>query len=660
MTVRRRRSRKTAKPSGYQKVGVERLDYNRIPFYQQGAEGFFSFVEENVRFEVKKSNGVSEWLYPPQFSDEPDPITGKSLKAFWEQQKEELRPALKMKNGRFKYKLIVLCWMRGEGKSLDVVLIQLWKFFCFPRQLIVFGALSKDQTRFVHYDISQKIILNSPKLLNIIGKNNVQRGKLFLKNRNGEITSSIQPISSFSGIVSNITGYTFSEMFDMKDKKFFVQLDGSTRNIINALGTIDSTVSKKDHILYHLYKGFLSGKDKLIYFSYRSAPNASPDEFWSPYMDQAQLDSYRHRFPPADFDMYFRNSWELDSGKLFSEALVKAIFYIGSYNDKTLEYTDDQEDGGVLEICNAIAEEKAKAEAKDRTKNKAAKRRRRNVATRQRKALMKKLAELEARLVPVDDVYKLKKGSSPCIASFEDLRILGDKFNTNWSIHAGIDRADPAAQNPQARSIVTAVAKGLTNSRDSTNIVTSEREVPQYIYFLLHLAHVEDSTLEGIKQELKLVFNEFDGIDSICSERWGAWDLAPWCDEHEIKFETVFPTFDLQKKVFTELFVIVRNSRLKSPSIVVPGVTESNILKEEMEMFDYDPAKKWYGSPQKDQNGGIQDDSVFSLGLGIYGGREFGVDDFREREPQSFFGAYVPGPKMVGDYRDRMQRRNIR
>lgn len=632
------------------KTKIEKMDVSRIPLYQDGAEGFIKFVEENVKFEVPVGkNQVKKWLYPPDLPSEPDPVTGKSFRDFWEEQKGVLREALRMKGGKFVYKVIVLCWMRGEGKSFIVVLIQVWKFFCFPRQLIVFGALSKDQTRFVHYDISMSIIRNSPKLLNIIGKENVQHGKLFIKNSAGEITSSIQPISSFTGIVSNITGYTFSEMFDMKDSKFFVQLDGSTRNIHNSLGTIDSTVSTKEHVLYQLYKSYSDGSDRLLFFSHREAPNASPGEFWHPHMDENQLNSYRQRFPPADFDRYFRNCWELDSGKLFTEPLVKSIFHYGYYDDEGRLRNDD---GGVLDICYEINELLIKSKEKDARSNKAAKRRRKRTAKKDREILIDKMARLEAKLVPVDDLYKLREMNVPAHASNEALNRLGDKYDTYWSIHAGIDRSDPMAKNPSARTIVTAVAKGLTGSRTHPNMESHKRQVPEYIYFLLHLAHVSDATLEGIKKELKTVYNEYDGIDTLCSERWGAWDLAPWCNEHEIEFEPIFPSYDVQKKVFSELFIITKNARLKSPSIIVPGVNKSNILWEEMTMFDYYPQKKWYGSPQKNEVGGVQDDSIFSLGLTVYGGREYGVDQFRERKTECFFGNFVPGRKTFATYNE--------
>ena len=105
------------------------------------------------------------------------------------------------------------------------------------------GANSKDQVKFVHFDIMRDIIINSPNLLRIVGRRNLQEKEIRLKDSKSNIVSVIRSISSFSGIVSNITGYTFSEIFDMKNPKFFTQLDGSIRNIPNAMGVIDSTVS---------------------------------------------------------------------------------------------------------------------------------------------------------------------------------------------------------------------------------------------------------------------------------------------------------------------------------------------------------------------------------------------------------------------------------
>jgi hypothetical protein len=623
-------------------MAIERMDPKKIPEYQNGAEGFIKFVEENVRFSVPQKNSpVPKWLYPTQLSDVPDPTTGKSFRGMWEEQKKVLREALEMRNGQFVYRLIAFCWPRGEGKSLIVCLIQIWKFFCFPRQQIVFGALSKDQTRFVHYEMIQSVILNSPKLVNVIGKANVQRAWTVLKNSRGETISSFQPISSYSGIVSNITGYTFSEMFDMKDPKFFVQLDGSIRNIINALGTIDSTVSTKDHVLYRLYRGYINGEDRLTFFHHRSAPNATPDEYWHPYMNKEQLDSYRRKFPPADFDRYFRNVWELESGKLFSEPAAKSIFYYGFKNNNDITKIDD---GTVVKILNQVQENEIKIEKRDGRKNK---KKRKRIQKNTVENLREQNIKMKEKLIHMDNVYKLHKNNMPRLASNKDLRKLTELYDTNWSVHAGIDRSDPLAKNPLARTIVTIVAKGLTGSRSKYKI---KEDVPSYIYILLHLSWIQDATLEGIKNELSEAVVEYDGIDTLCSERWGTWDLAPWCEDHDVHFEPVFPSFEKQKKAFSEMYIVIQDGRFKSSDIIIPGSISENILSEELQMFDYDPQRKWYGSPQKNDVGGVQDDSIFSLGWCIYGGREFGVEQFRERIGNSDFGSFVPNKNNFARY----------
>lgn len=98
---------------------TERIDPKRLPVYQNGAEGCIAFIEENVKFEVPDRNGRPRWLYPTQLSDDPDPVTGKSFKGMWEKQKDELREALAMKNGKFKYRVVVfliLLFFRGYAQ----------------------------------------------------------------------------------------------------------------------------------------------------------------------------------------------------------------------------------------------------------------------------------------------------------------------------------------------------------------------------------------------------------------------------------------------------------------------------------------------------------------------------------------------------------------
>jgi len=63
----------------------------------------------------------------------------------------------------------------------------------------------------------------------MVGRKNIQEKQIRLRDKENRTVSFIKCVSSFSGILSNITGYAFSEIFQMKDPEFFTQIDGSIR-----------------------------------------------------------------------------------------------------------------------------------------------------------------------------------------------------------------------------------------------------------------------------------------------------------------------------------------------------------------------------------------------------------------------------------------------
>ena len=69
-------------------------------------------------------------------------------------------------------------------------------------------------------------------------------------------------------------------------------------------------------------------------------------------------------------------------------------------------------------------------------------------------------------------------------------------------------------------------------------------------------------------------------------------------------------------------------------------------------LFDHDSVKKFYGSPEKKDSLGIQDDSVFSLNWAIYGGRFLTIEDMRVRKVQTSLGYYYEDKSnLVGAYK---------
>jgi hypothetical protein len=118
----------------------------------------------------------------------------------------------------------------------------------------------------------------------------------------------------------------------------------------------------------------------------------------------------------------------------------------------------------------------------------------------------------------------------------------------------------------------------------------------------------------------------------------------------------VYPSYDRQNDAFSEMFRIMGSGRLKCPITGVRGFKEEDLFIEEMSIFDHEEpmktgAKGWFGSPEKKDRHGIQDDSIFACGWCIYGGRMVGVDEFRMRKTIKAFAHYYSNESdLAGEY----------
>uniref|UniRef100_A0A6M3IQN8 Terminase n=1 Tax=viral metagenome TaxID=1070528 RepID=A0A6M3IQN8_9ZZZZ len=613
---------KTKKPP----VAIQQKDY------RNGGEGFARWVEDNVCLPIyPPGSKISKWVPASALPDTPDPDTGRSYRSFWEEQKIIMNEALRMEAGRFVYRLIILCWMRGEGKTFLNCLFQMWRFFCWPKQSIVLCANSKDQSEFVSFVTIKDIILNSPKLRRIVGVRNIQTKRIRLRDSKNNVTSVILNVTTASGLLPNLNNYSFTEIHEMKDPEFFQQVHGSIRNVPNAMGFIDSTVSSKDHILYRQYEAYINEKDPTIFFSYRYSKSAIYTDYWHPLNTQVQLDSYRTTFLPGAFDRYFKNLWTVGADKVFEPYMIEAINYLGINKN-----VSDQK--GVFDIL--IERQKIYNRFDEVRKEK---------IEMQTSGMINDLAEISRNLWPVNDLYTLKDpyGQSSMI-SVDALDRISDLYDTDWAVICGIDRAQPMKMRTSARTIFLAIAKGLPGSRSDPNL--GILKVPNYIYLLLYLTAVLDHSVEGLKSEILVVNEEYDGIDRICSETWGVFDMVAWCEEIGITLDMITNTYLKQVAAFTEFYSVVSTGRFKAPPLAIPGMRSDDLMLEELAMFDHDEDKKWFGSPEKRKKKGVQDDSVYALALSINGGRVITPDDFRQRGGKYFFGSMYPGTKTVGRY----------
>lgn len=604
--------------------------------YRKGGEGMIQWCNDRVYLPIfPKYDDISVWTKMSDMPSTINPITGKSWQDIWKNQQEVLKEALKMKDGVFLHRLIAFCWMRGEGKSLLACLIQMWKFFNWPRQQIMLGANSKDQIKFVHFDMMRDIILNSPDLLKMVGgRRNILEKEIRIKDSTDNIRSLLRSISSFSGIVSNITGYTFSEIFDMKNPKFFVQLDGSIRLMPNALGVIDSTVSAKTHVLYQLYTGFIQRLTKTVFFSYRSSKEGDLGDYWNPMMDRDQLDDYAVKFPFGEYERYFLNLWSAGQAQMFSEEVVEEMG-IAAVDGIYLNH---------VEAAKLLEEKHKKLDVLADTKGK-------GFVDGAEKG-QEQIDEIDRRFTLMDNVYQLSdRQGNPRMATIEDLKNLSKLFDTDWAILAGLDFGDPFAESGLARTIGTVVAKGLPGSKILAHKYNPSDVSPKYIYVLLHLFEVPNHSVNIVKDILEEVGTEFDGIDVLCSERYGAWDMAEWCEDRDIDFIPIFPAYGTQKGAFKELLEAGKEGRFKFPQIKIAGSKKMDVFREELREFNHDATKKWFGSTEKFEKFGIQDDSVFSAAWCLYGGKEKNYTHFRIRKSMMNFGTFIPAEGLTADYK---------
>ena len=156
--------------------------------------------------------------------------------------------------------------------------------------------------------------------------------------------------------------------------------------------------------------------------------------------------------------------------------------------------------------------------------------------------------------------------------------------------------------------------------------------------------------MDTTKEVIDAVHEEFDGLDMVCGERYRMWDMENWCTDRDIGFDPVYPNYERQKESFKELLLAINEGRWKCPPLAITGSKKDDVRDEEMEVFTHDMDKKWFGSREKLEKYGIQDDFIFSAGWNIYGGRMLGVDTFRARNKKAFFGSFTAQEGLLGNY----------
>ena len=600
-----------------------------ISYWQNDPDGPVDWMERHIKIAIPDPfTGIPRWTYLGDLPGEPHPITGKSWQDFWEWQKSEIiKPALeKGENGIYKYHTICLSTPRGQGKSYMCCFLILYRFFTMPRQKILLGSNSMGQAKFSMYETMQELIRNSPRLLAIIGPENIKEKEIRLVNARGEVTNIIRTISTSTGVLSNISALSFSEFFQQRpDAPFFHQLNSSRRGIVNSQAYIDSTVSSEDHTLHKLYESSFLRKNTNpgVFFYYDYSEKGDIRDYRLPSMTQAELDNFKDSMPPAEFRMLFLNRWEDGAGQLFSPKHIMAMKYIGVsgvlHNHQS-----------IVDNCNRIKELEATQENDSLVDN------------------TELINSFQRELIPLK--YTLIENNLPKMMTVDEAKAICNEHDSDCAVIVGIDRADPLKSDTTegARTMMTTILKLLPGSRLSPNmhLAGKEGDLVKYLYFVADVKHIETNELDDIKHHLDLILNRFGRINMLCSERWGMSEILTFLEDSEVDFELVSPTYAVQRSSFNTLYSLIRMGLIKCPKLAVPGFVKDDILDEELSVFRHDAIKKFYGSPSKKSKHKPQDDEVFSLALGIYGGRGLTPIDFEPMQDTQVWKGWFPESTM--------------
>jgi len=602
------------------------LAIQRLRHYATAPDGAADWIEDHVSaFITDFVTGQSTWCPIKSLPDTPHPQTGRSYRDFWLWQRDNvIIPATTRKpDGFLKYHTILLIMPRGEAKSFLSVLLLLWRLFCLPKQSIILGANSSGQSRWALYDIARDLIVNSPLLYSIIDSNgSIEEKAIELHDDDGNVMSSIRSISTSSGIYSNATAISFSELFmQAPDGKYYYQLDSSRRNVPNSQMLVDSTVSDPEHVLHRLYRAGISGDDDGILVVYRHSDSGSYKDYLHPMNTQEQLNSFRGKFTPSEFRRYFLNLWQAGSDKVYAPEVVMSIQYAGAYGE--LGRVSD-----IVTNCKKILDYESdeynySASVRD---------------------------EMEKRLLPLP--YSLALNGHSRLIESNEVRALGDLYKTHWGVGVGIDFSDPLKNDitEGARTILTVTMKGLPGSMIDPDLHLRLGDSVKYLYINAGTFHIESAEVEDAQRKIDEVFGLFGNVNSVCAERYGAERLRGYCEDNDIRLELISPTYDRQRAAFNYFYNLVMTGRYKSVRVPLAGYESEWLEEEEMLAFVYDPVKKFYGSMSKKKRQGVQDDSMYARAWGIYGLREVTVEGFLTANYNPFVGLVSSSSGLVGRY----------
>ncbi len=277
----------------------------QVSAWRSGAAGFLAWLAD-IQPRIPSARSGFEVFRPEPF------------------QEQAIREALTQNpDGTWKYGTLAFSMPRRHSKTVLCALLCLWRFTTRPTENIVCLANSERQSMSVGFGLARKIVMNTPALLDQIGRSNVQQYRI-------ELPALGNSMRTVSGNVAGLFGEKItvgwcSEIHAAISDEGMQVLASSLGDSLNSWLLIDSTVDGVGGPLHRLEQLQASGEDPTVfvwrteYLDLAEALEKSP-----PWIRRDWLKSRAAQLTPMVFASQHLNQRQASEQNLFSLAHIDA------------------------------------------------------------------------------------------------------------------------------------------------------------------------------------------------------------------------------------------------------------------------------------------------------------------------------------------------
>ena len=268
-------------------------------------EAFFAWLED-IQPRVPSARGGYAVFVPEPF------------------QRDAIRDALATNDaGDWKYTTIAFSFPRRHSKTTLMALLVLWRFTTRPTQNIVCMATNERQTVATGFAIVRQIVLNTPALLAMIGKENVQQYRITYSALQSSIRTTSCNVSGLYG--QRLTTGWVTEIHAAPSDEPMQVLASSLGDSLNSWMLVDSTVDGIGGPLHRLEQLAESGEDPTVFVRrIEYADLAEALEKSPPWIRRDWLKSRKAQLLPATFETQHLNRRTAATNSLFAPEDIAA------------------------------------------------------------------------------------------------------------------------------------------------------------------------------------------------------------------------------------------------------------------------------------------------------------------------------------------------